>query len=309
MRIGDGIVKACGLRSVTAGEMVMMGPTSVKGMALNLEHDGVGIVVFGNRIVKACGLRSVTAGEMLMVGPKGGKTRRGFSTGHDGSLARQLAAAKAVWAAVADRRIFKTPIRGFKNRKKFLNPGELRFKCLRDVYEVVRVYRLRRRIYRATLAQVEMCLQTHLHARFESSAEKFSAEVIEERCGYLFEEHRREIEDVVLNNLMTHWRTVPQAARLKTLLEECRNPVSVRTTVGDVDGPMVDELVAEHPRLLSSGAVYYDTYYDDLNLHSSDFWGRVLDDLTIGLLFFFFLFTVFALGLQLLAKLIGWIFG
>jgi len=48
MSIGDGIVKACGLRSVTAGEMVIMGSKSVKGMALNLEHDRVGIVVFGN---------------------------------------------------------------------------------------------------------------------------------------------------------------------------------------------------------------------------------------------------------------------
>ena len=46
--IGDGIVKACGLRSVTAGEMVIMGTKAVKGMALNLEHDSVGIVVFGN---------------------------------------------------------------------------------------------------------------------------------------------------------------------------------------------------------------------------------------------------------------------
>ena len=35
MSIGDGIVKACGLRSVTAGEMVIMGSKSVKGMPLN----------------------------------------------------------------------------------------------------------------------------------------------------------------------------------------------------------------------------------------------------------------------------------
>jgi proton translocating ATP synthase F1 alpha subunit len=46
--IGDGIVKACGLRSVTAGEMVVMGEKGIRGMALNLEHDRVGIVVFGN---------------------------------------------------------------------------------------------------------------------------------------------------------------------------------------------------------------------------------------------------------------------
>ena len=39
LSIGDGIVKASGLRNVIAGEMVVM------GMALNLEHDLVGIVV------------------------------------------------------------------------------------------------------------------------------------------------------------------------------------------------------------------------------------------------------------------------
>jgi proton translocating ATP synthase F1 alpha subunit len=48
MSIGDGIVKACGLRKVTAGEMVIMGAKGIKGMALNLEQDRVGIVVFGN---------------------------------------------------------------------------------------------------------------------------------------------------------------------------------------------------------------------------------------------------------------------
>jgi F-type H+-transporting ATPase subunit alpha len=48
MSIGDGIVQAWGLRSVTAGELVIMGFRCVKGMALNLESDRVGIVVFGN---------------------------------------------------------------------------------------------------------------------------------------------------------------------------------------------------------------------------------------------------------------------
>jgi len=45
--IRDGIVKACGLRSVTAGEMVVMGEKGIRGMALNLEHDRVGIVILG----------------------------------------------------------------------------------------------------------------------------------------------------------------------------------------------------------------------------------------------------------------------
>jgi len=48
MVLGDGIAKVHGLRNVTAGEMVLMGTKGIKGMALNLEHDSVGIVVFGN---------------------------------------------------------------------------------------------------------------------------------------------------------------------------------------------------------------------------------------------------------------------
>ena len=44
LSIGDGIVKASGLRNVT-GEMVVMGSNySVKGMALNLKHDILGFV-------------------------------------------------------------------------------------------------------------------------------------------------------------------------------------------------------------------------------------------------------------------------
>ena len=49
MSIGDGIVKACGLRSVTSGEMVIMG---AKGMILNLEHDRLGIVVGNDKGLK-----------------------------------------------------------------------------------------------------------------------------------------------------------------------------------------------------------------------------------------------------------------
>jgi F-type H+-transporting ATPase subunit alpha len=45
--IGDGIARVFGLMKVQAGEMVEFS-SGVKGMALNLETDNVGIVVLGN---------------------------------------------------------------------------------------------------------------------------------------------------------------------------------------------------------------------------------------------------------------------
>lgn len=45
--IGDGIARVFGLTKVQAGEMVEFS-SGVKGMALNLETDNVGIVVLGN---------------------------------------------------------------------------------------------------------------------------------------------------------------------------------------------------------------------------------------------------------------------
>merc|ERR1711939_282228 len=53
LAIGDGIARVYGLNEVQAGEMVEFTPSGIKGMALNLESDSVGIVVFGNdRVIK-----------------------------------------------------------------------------------------------------------------------------------------------------------------------------------------------------------------------------------------------------------------
>ena len=46
--IGDGIARVYGLNNVQAGEMVEFPKGGVKGMALNLETDNVGVVLFGN---------------------------------------------------------------------------------------------------------------------------------------------------------------------------------------------------------------------------------------------------------------------
>src|ERR671917_1681410 len=47
LTVGDGIARVYGLQNVMAGEMVEFPAAGLKGMALNLESDNVGIVVFG----------------------------------------------------------------------------------------------------------------------------------------------------------------------------------------------------------------------------------------------------------------------
>src|SRR6056297_4086687 len=47
LSVGDGIARVYGLDNVQAGEMVES-PGSIQGMALNLEADNVGVVIFGD---------------------------------------------------------------------------------------------------------------------------------------------------------------------------------------------------------------------------------------------------------------------
>jgi F-type H+-transporting ATPase subunit alpha len=47
LSVGDGIARVYGLDNVQAGEMVEF-PGGIRGMALNLEADNVGIVIFGS---------------------------------------------------------------------------------------------------------------------------------------------------------------------------------------------------------------------------------------------------------------------
>src|SRR6202521_2330828 len=46
LSVGDGIARVYGLDNVQAGELVEF-PGGIKGMALNLESDNVGVVIFG----------------------------------------------------------------------------------------------------------------------------------------------------------------------------------------------------------------------------------------------------------------------
>ena len=47
LSVGDGIARVHGLDNVQAGEMVEF-PGGIRGMALNLETDNVGVVIFGS---------------------------------------------------------------------------------------------------------------------------------------------------------------------------------------------------------------------------------------------------------------------
>ena len=48
LSVGDGIARVYGLQNVMAGELVRVPQRRHQGMALNLESDNVGIVIFGD---------------------------------------------------------------------------------------------------------------------------------------------------------------------------------------------------------------------------------------------------------------------
>jgi proton translocating ATP synthase F1 alpha subunit len=48
LSVGDGIARVFGLKGIQAGEMCRFSQSNIFGMALNLEQDNVGIVIFGN---------------------------------------------------------------------------------------------------------------------------------------------------------------------------------------------------------------------------------------------------------------------
>src|SRR5882757_6030752 len=48
LSVGDGIARVFGLQNVMAGEMVLFPTAGLRGMALNLETDNVGVVIFGD---------------------------------------------------------------------------------------------------------------------------------------------------------------------------------------------------------------------------------------------------------------------
>ena len=57
LSVGDGVARVYGLDKVEAGEMVEF-PGGIRGMALNLESDNVGVVIFGDD-------RSIKEGDLV----------------------------------------------------------------------------------------------------------------------------------------------------------------------------------------------------------------------------------------------------
>ena len=66
LEVGDGIARVYGLDNVQAGEMVEFSDGS-KGMALNLENDNVGVVIFGDGISIKEGDTVKEPGQSLML--------------------------------------------------------------------------------------------------------------------------------------------------------------------------------------------------------------------------------------------------
>lgn len=74
IKVGDGVAEISGLAKVRSGEMVEFCKTGLRGMALNLNLDSVGVVIFGEDnfvkegdIVKRTGqLISVPVGDAML---------------------------------------------------------------------------------------------------------------------------------------------------------------------------------------------------------------------------------------------------
>ena len=79
LSVGDGIARVFGLDNVQAGELVEFPSAGVKGMALNLERDNVGVVIFGqdNEIAEGDEVRRL--GEIVDVPVGKGLLGRGRS--------------------------------------------------------------------------------------------------------------------------------------------------------------------------------------------------------------------------------------
>ena len=96
--VGDGIARVYGLDKVQAGEMVEFS-NGMKGMALNLENDNVGIVIFGDDreilegdVVKSTGsIVDVPVGKALL-----GRIVDGLGDPIDGGVAIKEDA-RSVW--------------------------------------------------------------------------------------------------------------------------------------------------------------------------------------------------------------------
>lgn len=67
LAVGDGIARVFGLDNIKYGEMVELGDNRVPGMALSLENNRVGVVVFGNDMELKQGDMAFRTSEIMSV--------------------------------------------------------------------------------------------------------------------------------------------------------------------------------------------------------------------------------------------------
>jgi len=65
--VKDGVAQVYGLKSVKAGELVRFGRTNIFGMALNLERETVGVVVFAEDYLIKQGSSVYRTGELVAI--------------------------------------------------------------------------------------------------------------------------------------------------------------------------------------------------------------------------------------------------
>src|ERR1700743_3092876 len=83
LSVGDGIARVFGLQNVMSGEMVEFPGAGLRGMALNLETDNVGVVIFGDDKQIREGDTVARTGSIVDVPGRGGLAGRwGGGTGH-----------------------------------------------------------------------------------------------------------------------------------------------------------------------------------------------------------------------------------
>jgi len=128
--VGDGIARVQGLNKVQAGEMVAFSD-GLQGMALNLEEDNVGIVIFGND-------RAIREGDIVkrtgaIVDIPVGKEMLGRVVNPLGEAIDGKGAIKAT-----ERRIVEVKAPGIIARKSVSEPMETGLKCVDGLVPVGR---------------------------------------------------------------------------------------------------------------------------------------------------------------------------
>src|SRR3978361_713594 len=124
LSVGDGIARVFGLDQVQAGEMVEFPKAGVKGMALNLERDNVGVVIFGEDRTIAEGDEVRRLGEIVDV-PVG----KGL-LGRVGNPLGETIDGKGPLTNVAERRRVDVKAPGIIPRKSVHEPVQTGLKAI-----------------------------------------------------------------------------------------------------------------------------------------------------------------------------------